>query len=430
MVLAEENTPRIMLITVASAAVLSLFNPQLMAPLAMVISVIVAVLIFRARRFQNLISPPLVIAILFAIWAGITAFWTIDTGLTTKRIGRVAIVLVLGWVSCLAAKRLAVQGKTANCAGHIAVLMTVGLSAAIVASSAFFSEEFSALKGVHPINLFDRIATVFALIVWPLVCISACVNRLHGKWSRMLPYLIVFTFGAILAAIIVSPNRTALIGLAIGLVTFLICRYLGGARVITMAAVLGTVLVVPLTFTAKPASLETVSQNDRFISELQHRALIWQFVAERANDRLLHGWGLGVSRAIPGGDEKLRFMRSGQGLAQGQTSELIAERLPLHPHNAFLQVILELGLVGLLLLAALLLLLVRVGLRSVGPSITGRAAFSAFVVAALTLASPSYGAWQGWWLSTLLLAGVMTVYFARSISDSAPERDDSADLTL
>ena len=78
--------------------------------------------------------------------------------------------------------------------------------------------------------------------------------------------------------------------------------------------------------------------------------------------------------------------------------------IPLHPHNAGLQVWLELGLVGALLLAGLAWVALR-GLARL-PRIDqtlGLATFSC----AFVIASVSYGLWQNQWVATLMMAAAL-----------------------
>ncbi len=65
-----------------------------------------------------------------------------------------------------------------------------------------------------------------------------------------------------------------------------------------------------------------------------------------------------------------------------------------HPHNFAIQVWFELGLVGVLLTAALIALAFRAIARIPEPI---RAAALATAVAIWTVAFVSHGAWQAWW---------------------------------
>jgi len=123
-------------------------------------------------------------------------------------------------------------------------------------------------------------------------------------------------------------------------------------------------------------------------------------VVQKIDEKPILGWGLDSSRAIPGGRD---------------LSDAYGERLSLHPHNAALQLRLELGLPGLLLALALLLWIVWVPGRDPkrGPMVLG------VTTAATTIALMSYGIWQSWWIAALCLAAALTRMTGASIRPPA-----------
>ena len=106
------------------------------------------------------------------------------------------------------------------------------------------------------------------------------------------------------------------------------------------------------------------------------------FVVEKIDEKPFKGWGMNASRFIPQEDRRLLPNM---------------EIMPLHPHNAFLQVRLELGIPGAALVAILIGLFLagvgRVNDRFAGAVIAGAG------VSYLTVAALSYGVWQNWWVA-------------------------------
>ena len=132
-----------------------------------------------------------------------------------------------------------------------------------------------------------------------------------------------------------------------------------------------------------------------------HRFVIWQFAAERIFEHPLIGWGLDSARAIPGGDERLFLFRIGEIVTTGPA-------LPLHPHNALIQIWLETGIMGLVFAGALFVFAVS----SISPrqgNRAGPAACVAAIASAFAIAQLSFGIWQGWWMSTLGLFAVIVI---------------------
>jgi len=85
-----------------------------------------------------------------------------------------------------------------------------------------------------------------------------------------------------------------------------------------------------------------------------------------------------------------------------------SQPLPLHPHNGVLQAWLELGVVGALAVAAILILVVG-GIERVARR--NRAAaplFALFSTGALIFGS-TFGAWQSWWQAALWLVAALAI---------------------
>ena len=132
----------------------------------------------------------------------------------------------------------------------------------------------------------------------------------------------------------------AVVGIALG--TFLHRIGPNARAVVMMVFVLVTpsaLMSIPSNF-AESSVLEDAMRPVSFVSgfdrSIKNRLQIWAFVVDRANERPLVGWGLDASRRIPGAHIK---------------TSLGEEWLPRHPHNAILQVWLELGVPGVILLA-------------------------------------------------------------------------------
>jgi O-antigen ligase len=134
-----------------------------------------------------------------------------------------------------------------------------------------------------------------------------------------------------------------------------------------------------------------------------HRLVIWRFAADRVAERPILGWGMDASRAIPGGKTDISALAPALHYPGG------AEALPLHPHDAALELELELGLPGLVLgLAIIAWVLWWVGWRAALDR-ERRAGALALAASALTVGLLSFGVWQAWWLSTLWLVSAFYI---------------------
>ena len=145
---------------------------------------------------------------------------------------------------------------------------------------------------------------------------------------------------------------------------------------------------------------------DGFKISAGHRLLIWSFAGDRIAERPLTGWGLDSSRAIPGGDDPIR---------PGETW------MPLHPHNAALQVWLELGAPGAVLFALMVAILWGAVARVEWPPLFAAAAGAGLTIAFIGCFA-TYGIWQEWWLGTLSFSLFLALVMGRAVAPSLARR--------
>jgi O-antigen ligase len=173
------------------------------------------------------------------------------------------------------------------------------------------------------------------------------------------------------------------VGTAGAIAAFALRRWSGR---LLAAALVALMLAAP--FVARTDALARLSERRDVTVSVYHRAAIWGFAAARIAEKPVLGWGMHAARSMPNAKETI-----GYG----------AELMPLHPHNGPLHLWLEFGLIGAVLGAALL---AGLALATDGPA-WPRAIHTGLLLAALVVASVSYGLWQGWWLATLWLLGAL-----------------------
>jgi len=236
---------------------------------------------------------------------------------------------------------------------------------------------FVRLFGVHAANeaFLNRPKTVLALLLPMALAIA---------WRRTGPLAAAALAAGCTVVFVAGESMAAALALIAALGGAAAFRFAGPRA--TAAILVACVLAAPLA--TNLAALDTLANRRDVTVSIYHRAAIWQFVGARIADKPVLGWGMHASRTMPGGHDKV----SG-----------IAEKIPLHPHNAPLQIWLELGGAGAALLAGLL------GFLAIACNGTPvrRAVLGATLITALTIASLSYGIWQGWWFATLWLLAAM-----------------------
>jgi O-antigen ligase len=243
-------------------------------------------------------------------------------------------------------------------------------------------------------NVPKRSAVVLSLLCWPA---ALALHREKGRWwsAALIPVLCTIV-------LMLSTSRSAIVGIAVGGLFFMIARIapIVTRRLLKTLVVAAFAGVVPLVMLFDRLRLVDVTW---IFWSARHRIEIWTLATTRITERLWFGHGIDASRSIPSRGEMSQFMPIGDIL------------LPLHPHNAFLQIWLEFGALGCVLVTTVALWFIGLTQRldkrdqAFGLALSG---------ATLTMVSTSYGIWQAWWMCGIASAALMLYLAART-----PRRD-------
>lgn len=336
--------------------------------------------------------PAALAAVGFVIWAAVSASWSPSSraGLTATEIAYVGggAYVIWNWLSGLeTAPR---RRLTRLAAGSIAVGM------ALYALEVAFDYPVNRLwNGDRPADWFagsnvpKRGAALLVLLLWPLAAMLTAETPAN---LRRRAEAAAVALGVALASLLAS--RSALAGALLGgggYVLALAGRSGQLRRWLQIAVAAAFVLAIPAGLTLSKATADWPT--DGWARSALHRFEIWGHAAGRALESPLAGLGIDASRSLPIKDEVSRF------------APLVNSAMPLHPHNAFLHVWLELGLIGAVLAGF-------VAWRLIGRAATPAAL--AWAACALALSSSAYGVWQAWWMSGIATAGLLVALTARS----------------
>ena len=344
---------------------------------------------WRPLRPSALLWP----ALMLLVWAAISALWAPDAGRALDAVLRLTLSLALALLAADALRDAPVSPIIPRAA---ALGLALGISAALFDDLSGNTLR-AAVRGISepPATLafgLKNAASVIAFLL-PIAVFAPAVPKLVRIGLAIGGGVVV----------LLLPGDSAKFAVLAGLV----CGLAASAKLSVTRR--GLAVGVALIMLGLPWLLGAALPRDgtALPNSAAHRLLIWDFAADRIAQRPVLGWGMDSSRAIPGGTDKPDpAMLQSFGLTSDAARNWFqqAQLLPLHPHNLALQVWLELGVVGAVLMA-LLLAMVAWSL----PNAAGCGAFAA----ALVIAMLSYGAWQYWWVAGLLLAAV-TVNGSRS----------------
>jgi exopolysaccharide production protein ExoQ len=350
--------------------------PRGVAALASAAGLCAAALVLLARGFEPrpLFGRTAAVLACLLVWATVSVLWSADPWGSLALAARLAGILAAGLalvaaVGCIVAPRRLILSLLAG--------LVVGI--AMVAVELATHDALGALvsERAYQAARLNQASVSFAILLAPAS--AMLVYRGHAVFA-----LVIAT--ATTAAIFTLSGTSAKAAVAAGLVLGLLL-YLGRARAAYAAAVISLILIItaPLSFARLERFPGLTETADRIKISAGHRLMIWSFAGERIAERPLAGWGLDAARAIPGGMDPIR---------PGETW------LPLHPHNAPLQVWLELGVPGAVLFA-LLVALPWYGLATVPWPRMFTAAAGTSLAIALIASFATYGIWQEWWVATL-----------------------------
>jgi O-antigen ligase len=343
------------------------------------------------RRVRGL---ALFLALLVA-WGLLSSLWAIQPHRSLLIALRLTGMFAAGLALIAAVDEIAAPGRAVLC-------FAAGLAIALALAVAQFSTH-GALTS--PLSRRAFIAPAlnhaedgFEFLILPL-CAMLALRR-----QRLLAAVSAVATAAVIGVLVGDVARIAFAAGCCGAALL----YFWRARLVPLAALasLVVVLIAPQLFPplAAVAPVQHGAQEIKFSA--WHRLEIWSFVGKRIADRPLTGWGLDSSRAIPGG-----AVLTPEG----------EPWLPLHPHNAPLQLWLELGVPGAVLFA-LFTGWVWLALGAAPWPRLYAAAVGGSLVAALIVALGSYGIWQEWLISSEFLTLFLILLMARLSGSGAPPR--------
>jgi len=374
----------VLIVAFALAPPLLSVAPLGMAPLM----IATGVLAYAAERIQGGTWPAIptgaaALFIVFIAWCGFSLIWDINPASGARKLvdivlAAVSLVALLGLAGRLGAEQTR-RLRWALVGGMLAGLLLLAVETlfdfplyrAVMGSSAKLADLVEA----------KRSADALPLLVWP-ACLA--LARLGRPWLGAV-LAVAFT-----AASVKLTASSATLGMAVSLVVLAasFASIVWMRRLLALTTVLAFVLIIPFSIFAYDQGGTTA----HWIKHSgQHRVEIWHFAAERALEKPLFGWGFNASRYVPNGDAVSHFLSPGQSL------------IPLHPHDAFLQIWLEIGAIGAIIVAGILLL----GLKAVGqwPVAVARFTLPGYA-AGLVVAGLAFGIWQSWWMATLAFSAV------------------------
>lgn len=378
-------------------AILAPLVPLGLAPAVAVAAIGLIAVAGMRRRWPRPDWALTLMLVLFLAWAGISLNWTIGG---SKAVNAWMGLLCI-WLSGLCLPSLIVeisQTDARRAARWLSLAACVGLL--LLTIELLFNQPIQHLAATADKHIEDyerdinRAALLTALMAGPVSLLHWRLGRRSWAALSLLLPLIVTTFSTSQSAVACLLGLLVLLGLGV-------LSWRTATALVAAGIVAGFTLCGPAAHWMKQAGL---GQADWMPLSFRHRVLTWDFVAGHLGDHPWIGYGLEGSRAVPGGDGHFTLPMVGD-----------VPVLPVHPHNLFMQVRLELGWVGAVLASLLLLAILHrltrlnAGIRPLAIALFGTTIFTQCF---------AYGAWQAWLIGGMLFASAMVALAGRITAPS------------
>ncbi len=344
-------------------------------------------------------------AVALTVLAIASLAWAVDRAQTIRTLLEMTPVLLAG-IALLIPLRHPMQSVDA-----FWLVVGLFLASVFVDVEAMTNMELHRLLGGRSdIAELKRSSDVIPALFWPAALWLHDRTKNGSRNAR----IIFYGFGLVcLLSMIYTGGGAARIAFLSGLAIFGIASF--WPRVgLACVAVIGAFLlfVAPFAGRAGNALVSATIQTrlDQANMHTSERFLIWEAYGADVGFRPLLGHGLGVTRLIFGAAEgsnvqvtfgkKLAYTfhpRNPEVFEWAATGENHGRDVP-HPHNAFLQIWVELGAVGALLCAILYAFTLRRIASLPEPFIPTALAM---VATTLAMSSVGFGLWQAWWIATV-----------------------------
>ena len=340
------------------------------------------------------------------LWMLASAAWSLDGAASVEVTLRVAVLFLSGTLLVTSFALLPLeQLRTpliAVALGFSGAAVVVVVDLELGGHLARFLHE-PRLNGVDPALGYGRAATLHATLLAPVL-----VGLVRLGFLRL---AVGFALLAA-AAILETSSLSAKTALAASLLVLIAVWLQPRLRWIEFGVFGFAVVALPLMFPLPLGAQATCWLADHKASAA-HRLEIWSFVAEHIRQRPIAGWGLDAARRLPGGTAQV-IIHHCDDADRPDGIALSSQTLPLHPHNAILQVWLELGGVGVALgFGPLVFAIWRAFRNPEWRTRPAQAMIAATAAATVSVGLVSFGIWQEWFLSGLFIAAAFAVLAAR-----------------
>ena len=320
-------------------------------------------------------------------------YWTINSNRTLEVIGPISGIIFAIYILL----NITSTNKIKNMDNLIGIPMI--LTSICIFLDLFFNSEIRSnlaiLAGDQPTSEsgdYSR-GIIILTIMMPL---SVAMYLNEKKYSLA---IVIFTLATVI--IILGPNNSSKIALICALLSSLLIYFFGPRSFLCFGILSITIILfLPILSTKVFPVIANIDKNNSYYMPWQsipaggsiiHRLLVWEYVGSEIYKKPLLGHGVGTSRLI------------GQNIILNAPNLDIEIKggIPLHPHNNFLQIWLELGIIGIIVITLIWIKVIKFGIRIRKNSYILGTGICSSIVTIFVICNLSFGVFQAWWMSII-----------------------------
>lgn len=360
-------------------------SSTLLLALAALATLIIARDRLRAHWRAARVDPALLGGLaLIAAWGAISLLWSPLPGRGLKQLIFDVLVPIAAGLTLLVSPRQPLTDR-----GLSWLLVPLTLAGALVAVQLYvpFRIEalFNAKEGHSELWRFNMVVVTLALFIPALI-----------MTMRRVPLMATAACLTIVGAIALSQSASAKTALVAGVFAYAVFRALPRRVSLILSGVFlfALLAVQPWQGRLIEQGFAITGKTDILFPSAKERIVIWKASGNVALDALPWGTGMGSSDAVADSDFA-RLMPPELSIGLRQT----------HAHDAFLNVLMELGLPGFIGMALIAFGVLRMMARLPDPLYAPAMALATQVIMVDLI---SHGAWQSWWF-TAIMFGILAL---------------------
>ncbi|MEH6630839.1 MAG: O-antigen ligase family protein [Halopseudomonas aestusnigri] len=364
---------------------ISVFSSNALVPVVAFVGLLSAVInYYESRQLPKFSKLQLGLLVAFFGWITISTFWTISPLNALKLDFRLFALTLCGLLLISS-----VETQSEHTHRTLAKALLIGSALAVIfllVESTLDAPITKMVKGkpldaAMNLSRFNRGATFLGITAWALFAIYGM--RLSLFLRLLLPVVS-------LAILYFAPSESTLFAVLLGSIWYLFFFALPrfGFKLLPVLLI-ASILVMPLV-TRVTALLHGPESSQSIPFSAKHRFFIWKFVGDQIVENPILGWGFDAARDYPNKGVENYIHVDGNGNERAIDGRIIS----LHPHNFSLQVWLELGAIGAVLVSLIIWTLFGYLKRN---NLAEDVAMQAMAVSTFVIALLGYGIWQNRW---------------------------------